>query len=123
MNDASTANRPHFDRINVDPALAPITEMEVEDFYALPQEEQLNLGKTINKLYRPAVNELFVGSGLRWIAIGVPSGEILARGEYDEAMPTTIAQTQKLARECLSRSVPFVFVPPITLSPSFQLPA
>ncbi|MFY9228569.1 MAG: hypothetical protein WAO28_04595 [Candidatus Microsaccharimonas sp.] len=99
--------------------LLPIAEMSVADFYALPVEEQLELAGIINASYRPAVNDLFSSQrpALAWAAIGVPSGEILATGTEAENMPTKIKEVETLAREALTRSVPFVFLPTTFASP------
>jgi hypothetical protein len=101
-----------FERVLVVPPTMYMPD-DVAGFYAQSQDEQLDQIEVFHAAYRPSVDELFETTpGLGWVAVGMPTGEIVAKGSDLETAPDKIKETEVLAQQAITRCVPFVFARP-----------
>lgn len=106
-------SQPKCERVFVVPPTMYMPD-DVAGFYAQPLDEQLDQIDVFHAAYRPGVDKLFEATpGLAWVAVGIPTGEIVAKGPNFDAAPETIRQMEVLAQEAVTRCVPFVFRQPM----------
>lgn len=114
MSLSAPESQPKFERVLVVPPTMYMPD-DLGAFYAQPQDDQLDQIEVFHAAYRPSVDELFkTDPGLAWVAVGIPTGEIVARGSDLKTAPDKIREIEVLARETVTRCVPFVFVRPTT---------
>ena len=112
MNQPVKDLQSQIERIFVVPPTMDIPH-DVRAFYAQSRDEQLEQIEVLHAMYRPGVDELFTANLVsEWVAVGIPSGEVLAKGPELETAPRSVGELEVLAREAITRCVPFIFVRP-----------
>lgn len=115
MNSTADSQQ-QFERLLVVPPTIDIPD-DVNAFYAQPRENQLEQILTVGDMYYPEINRrFFSGQGMAWVAVGIPTGEIIKAGAREDEMPDKISEVKTLAQQAITRCLPMVFRRPVMIT-------